>query len=122
VNVGVQVLVRLLAQQAVSYLTLGAAAIAEYRRTWIRRIVLLLVGTIMALAGTTALWVSGLVAVWDTQWRAEYVAGSALVLLAVAVLVIRSAVGARDPGPSGSALRGEFAKDRELFEQWKSTL
>jgi uncharacterized membrane protein YqjE len=122
VNVGVQVLVRLLAQQAVSYLTLGTAAIAEYRRTWIRRIVLLLVGTIMAVAGTTALWVSGLVVVWDTPWRAQYVAGSALLLLVAAVLLIRSAVGARPPGPSSGALRGELAKDRELFEQWKSTL
>ena len=57
-----------LGRHLLCYLQLGVTAAAEYRSAWVRRIVMLLVGVVAAIAGLIALWITGLVAVWDTPW------------------------------------------------------
>lgn len=118
----IQALVRLLVQHLGSYLDLGAAAAAEYRSAWLRRLVLLIVGIATALAGAVAMWTAGLVALWDTPWRLAYAGGSALLLLLVAATSLYGAIARRPAGPSIGVLRAELSKDMELFQQWKQTL
>lgn len=117
-----QALVRLLVQHFGSYLDLGAAAVAEYRSAWARRLVLFVVAAATGIAGVVALWATGLVALWDTPWRLGYVAGSAVLLLAVAAGAMYGAVASRPAGRSAGVLRSEFNKDMELFQQWKQSL
>lgn len=119
---GARVLIRLLLQHLGSYLDLGAAAAAEYRSAWIRRVLLFVVAMATGIAGVVALWIAGLVALWDTPWRLAYAACSAALLLVIAVGTLYSAMGARTTGPSASVLRAELRKDMELFQQWKQTL
>ena len=118
----IHALVRLLAQHALSYVELGAAAAAEYRSAWVRRSVLVLAGLLTALVGLSALWGAGLIALWDTPWRLGYALFSAVVLLAVATWALCEALMGRSAGPSSGALKSELRKDVELFQQWKSTL
>lgn len=110
-----------LARHLGTYFELGAAAAVEYRRAWIRRIVLLLVATTTCLAGCMALWVAGLVALWDTPWRLTYVVTSGVVLLAVAAVTALAGT-TRAAGPFTGVLKTELRKDAELFQQWKSTI
>jgi uncharacterized membrane protein YqjE len=117
-----QALVRLLVQHLGSYLDLGAAAVAEYRSAWARRLVLFIVAAATGIAGVVALWAAGLVALWDTPWRLGYVAGSALLLLVVAASALYGALAGRSAGPSVGVLRSELNKDMELFQQWKQSL
>ena len=114
--------VRLLLQHASSYAELGAAAAAEYRSAWARRIILAVVGVAAGIAGLVALWCTGLVALWDTPWRLAYVGGTALILLVVAGGSLWYALTSHPAGPSSRLLRAEFDKDMELFQEWKSTL
>jgi H+/Cl- antiporter ClcA len=117
-----QALFKLLMRHASSYVELGAAAAAEIRNAWARRIVLLLVGLIAGLVGVVALWATGLVALWDSDWRLAYVAGSAMVLLVTAAGTLWGALARRPAGPSSDVLQSELRKDMELFQEWKSTL
>jgi uncharacterized membrane protein YqjE len=117
-----QALLTLLMRHASSYVELGAAAAAEYRKAWARRFVLLLIGITAAFAGVLALWATGLVALWDTDWRLAYVAGSAMVLLVTAAGTLYGALSRRPAGPSSGVLQSELRKDMELFQEWKSTL
>jgi uncharacterized membrane protein YqjE len=121
-TVGVSALAPLLMRHLASYAELGAAAAAEYRSAWTRRLCLLLVGMVAALAGIMALWTAGLIALWDTPWRVTYAAASALVLLFVAIATLWAAISAGATGPSAGALKGEMQKDLDLFRQWKGTL
>jgi hypothetical protein len=111
-----------LGRHLLCYLQLGATAAAEYRSAWVRRIVLLLVGMAAAMAGLVALWITGLVAAWDTPWRLFYVAVSALLLLIVAAVALYRGVVKPLAGPATRILRAELHKDMELFQEWKSTL
>jgi hypothetical protein len=120
--VGAQALVRLLLEHFGAYLNLGAAVAAEYRSAWARRLVLLLVAVVTAIAGVVAAWGAGLVALWDTPWRLAYVAGSAALLLVIAGISLYGAVTGRPAGRSARILRTELHKDMELFQQWKQTL
>jgi hypothetical protein len=120
--VRIHAVVRLLAQHALSYVELGAAAAAEYRSAWVRRFVLVLAGLLTALVGLAALWGAGLIALWDTPWRLAYALISAGVLLAGAIWALCEALMGRSAGPSSGALKIELRKDVELFQQWKSTL
>ena len=117
-----QALLTLLMRHASSYVELGAAAAAEYRTAWTRRIVVRLVGITAGFAGVMALWATGLVALWDTDWRLAYVAGSAMVLLVTAAATLYGAFARRRAGPSSDVLQSELRKDMELFLEWKSTL
>lgn len=120
---GAQALVlRLLVQHLGCYLDLGAAVAAEYRSAWARRLAWLVVGVATGIAGMVALWATGLVALWDTPWRLWYVAGSALLLLGIAAIALHGALNGRPSGAAADALRAEFTKDMELFQQWKQTL
>ena len=118
----IQSLLRLLVQHASSYGELAAAVAVEYRSAWVRRIVLLMVGIVTAIAGVFATWAVGLVALWGTPWRLAYVAGSAMLLVVVAVTCLYYALAARPSGPSSSVLRSELRKDMELFNEWKRSL
>jgi len=118
----IQALLRLLLQHAGSYAELGAAAAAEYRSAWARRLVMLLVAIVSGIAGIAALWGTGLVALWDTPWRLAYVAGSAMALLIAAGATLYAAFSSRPAGPSSGMLRAELKKDMELFQEWKCTL
>lgn len=117
-----QALLRLLAQHLGSYLELGAAAAAEYRSAWARRLALFLVATATGMAGLAVLWAAGLVALWDTPWRLFYVMASAILLLLTAVGTLYAVMARQPAGPSTGVLRSELHKDMELFQQWKSTL
>jgi hypothetical protein len=119
---GAQALIRLLAQHASAYAQLGAAAAAEYRGVWVRRIVLVLVAALTGMAGLAALWATGLIALWNTPWRIAYVGISAGLLIAVAGFTLWAALSRKSPGPSAGVLKAELQKDMELFHQWKSTL
>lgn len=112
----------LLLEHASSYAELGAAAAAEYRRAWRRRLVLLVAGVIATIAGLSALWTAGLIAVWETPWRLAYAMGSAMALLLAAGACVHGALTRTGPGPSAGILQSELRKDKELFEQWKATL
>jgi hypothetical protein len=122
VSVLTPLLTPLLARHLASYLELGAAAAVEYRGTLARRVVLALVGLIVAIAAVIAVWTAGLVALWETPWRLGYAATSALVLLVAAIFILRAALGPRPAGACAGALRVEMDKDMELFREWKSTL
>ena len=119
---GLQAVIGLLARHTASYVELGAAAAAEWHSAWTRRVGLLLLALATGIAGVAALWGSGLLLLWDTQWRLAYVLGSAILLVIVAVSALRGALGRHSAGPSSGALRSELQKDLELFQQWKSTL
>ncbi|HWL62487.1 MAG TPA: hypothetical protein VNQ32_06810 [Steroidobacteraceae bacterium] len=118
----IKALLGLLVRHASSYAELAVAAAAEYRVALARRLVLLAVGVVTALAGLFAAWATGLVALWDTPWRLAYVGGSALLLLLVAGTSLYYALSARSPGPSGGVLRSELRKDMELLQEWKRSL
>ncbi len=118
----IKALLGLLLRHASSYSELAVAAAAEYRRALARRLLLLAIGTVAALAGVFAAWATGLVALWDTPWRLAYVGGSALVLLVVAGACLYYALSARSPGPSSGVLRSELRKDMELLQEWKRSL
>lgn len=105
-----------------SYMELGAAAVAEYRSAWIRRLVFALLAVVLGLAGLATLWLAGLVALWDTQWRLVYVTTSAVVLLVLAGVAAYGALAWRTRGLAAGVLKSELNKDLELFQQWKSTL
>lgn len=113
---------RLLLEHVSSYAELGAAAAAEYRRAWMRRLVLLLAGFLAAMTGLAALWAAGLIAFWETTWRLAYALGSAMALLVAGGACLYGALARAEPGPSAGILRSELRKDKELFEQWKATL
>jgi hypothetical protein len=68
-----------------------------------------------------ALWTSGLIAFWDSTWRVPYAAVSGLLLLALGIWLLRSAMAGGSSGPSAVVLRSELQKDMELYQQWKST-
>jgi uncharacterized membrane protein YqjE len=112
----------LLLEHASSYAELGAAAVEEYRRALLRRALLLSIGVLLGVAGLAALWLGGLVALWETPWRLAYVMGSAMVLLVIAGATLYGALARSEPGPSTGMLRAELRKDMELFQQWKGTL
>jgi hypothetical protein len=104
-----------------SYLELGAAAAAEVRRSWIRRALLAVLAATACLAGAGALWLVGLLALWDTQWRLAYVVITAGLLLLAAAAATMCAVARRPAGPFTGVLQSELRKDVELFQEWKST-
>lgn len=116
-----EAVIQQLARHFAPYLELGVAAADEYRGAVVRRLVLLLLAIPVALVGIAALWATGLVALWDTQWRLAYAAGSALVLLAAAAAALYGALGRRAPGHYGDLLRTEIRKDMELLREWKSS-
>jgi uncharacterized membrane protein YqjE len=111
-----------LARHLSCYVQLGATAASEYRSAWVRRLVLMVVALVTFAAGLVALWVAGLVGLWDTPWRLAYVVISATVLLGVAAITCYSAVKARVAGPASQVFGSELRKDLELFNEWKSTL
>jgi hypothetical protein len=117
-----QALLRQLLEHADSYTELGAAALAEYRSAWRRRLVWLLVGAVTGIAALATMWATGLVALWETPWRLAYVAGSAMVLLVISGAALHAALARGAPGPSAGLLRSELRKDMELWQQWKRTL
>ena len=121
-NVRFQVLLLELARHANSYAELGAAAASEYRSVLTRRLALLGVGVVTSIAGLIALWGAGLVAAWDTSWRVPYALLSALLLVGIAAVSLYCALAARPARGSMALFRDELQKDKELFQQWKSTL
>jgi len=104
------------------YAQLGAAAAVEYRGAWIRRIALALLAAVTFIAGSCALWLTGLMAVWDSPWRMTYVVGSAVLLLLFAAVAWVVAMAQPTTGPVTGVLKSELQKDAELFEQWQSTM
>ena len=118
---GVSALAPLLVRHLASYAQLGAAAASEYRGACARRLLLLVFGVVGAVTGVEALWTAGMMALWDTPWRAMYAFGSAAVLLVAAIAMLMGAMSAGVPGPSTDALKGEVLKDLELFRQWKGS-
>jgi uncharacterized membrane protein YqjE len=121
-TVGVSALAPLLMRHLASYAELGAAAASEYRSAWARRLCLLVLGMVAALAGIVALWAAGLIALWDTPWRFTYAGASALLLLIIAIATLWGALAAGATGPSTGAFKDEVQKDLALFRQWKGTL
>jgi hypothetical protein len=119
---GLQALIGLLARHAASYVELSAAAAAELRNAWVRRFLMLWLALATGIAGAAALWGAGLLLLWNTPWRLAYAFGSAVLLLIVALIALRGALGRGSAGPSAGALKSELQKDMELFHQWKSTL
>jgi hypothetical protein len=111
-----------LGRHLLCYLQLGVTVAAEYRSAWVRRLVLMLVGVATGIAGLATLWLTGLVALWDTPWRLFYVAASAVVLLLVAGISLYRALVPPAAGPAARTFRAELRKDMELFHEWKSTL
>jgi len=115
-------LIRMVARHLGSYFELGAAAAAEFRRALARRALCVFMGMAASIVGLLALWGSGLISVWESTWRLPYAVVSAVLLLAVGVWLLRSAMARTHSGPSTGVLRSELQKDMELFQQWKSTL
>jgi uncharacterized membrane protein YqjE len=113
---------RALARHLGIYAQLGAAAAVEYRSAWLRRIWLAVAAIIAFVAGSCALWLAGLMAVWDTGWRMAYVVGSAVLLLLFAVVAWLIAMTRPAAGPVASVLKSELHKDAELFQQWQSSI
>jgi hypothetical protein len=111
-----------LARHIGCYLQLGASVAEEYRSAWVRRAVLTLVAVIAFLAGSMALWATGLVALWDTPWRLTYLVVSATVLLTITIVAAYSAAVTRKTGPAAAQFGAELRKDMELFQEWKRTL
>jgi hypothetical protein len=111
-----------LARHAGAYVELGAAAAAEWRSAWKRRLAMLVVGATAGMAGVAVSWAAGLVALWDTRWRLIYLLISAALLLAVGTTMLYYALARRSSGPATGFLRSELRKDLELLQQWKSTL
>jgi uncharacterized membrane protein YqjE len=118
----IKALLGLLVRHASSYVELAAAAAVEYRSALARRLLLLAVGLVTAVAGLLAAWATGLVALWNTPWRLAYVGGSALLLLVVAGVTLYYALLSRPAGPSSRVLRSELEKDMELLQEWKHSL
>ena len=118
---GADAFIGLLVRHLASYFELGAAAAGELRIALARRLICALAGMTVAIVGLLALWPSGLISVWDSSWRMPYAAVSGMLLLAVAVWLLRSAMANGNSGPSAGILRSELQKDMELFQQWKST-
>ncbi len=104
------------------YLQLGAAAAIEYRGTWLRRALLLLIAVVAGTAGLTALWIAGLVSLWDTPWRLTYVVITAATVLVISGVALYLVLSKGSAGPAADILGSELRKDMELFLQWKSTL
>ena len=104
------------------YVQLGASAAIEYRSTWLRRALLLLIAVVAGTAGLTALWMAGLVALWDTQYRLTYVIVTAATVLVIAGVALYLVLSKASAGPAADVLGSELRKDMELFLQWKSTL
>ena len=111
-----------LARHLSCYLQLGATAAGEYRSAWARRLALLLEALAAAGAGLVALWIAGLVGLWDTPWRLPYVVLSATLLLGVAVVAAYYAMREQVAGPAAQVFGTELRKDLELLQEWKSTL
>jgi hypothetical protein len=111
-----------LARHLGAYIELGAEAACEVRNAWVRRIVLAWLAGVAFFAGSCALWLAGLMAVWETGWRMAYVLGTALLLLAFAVVAWIVATTRPAPGPATGTLKSELYKDAELFQQWKDTM
>jgi hypothetical protein len=104
------------------YLQLGAAAAVEYRSTWLRRALLILIAVVAGTAGLAALWIAGLVALWETPWRLTYVIVSAVAVIIVSAVALYLVLAKASAGPAADLLGTELRKDMELFLQWKSTL
>lgn len=109
-------------QHLCSYVELGAAAAAEYRSAWARRLLLGLLVAVTGIAGLGAAWGAGLIALWNTPWRLAYVAVTALLLLATAGWALWMLLKEQSAGPMAGILQSELRKDMELFQQWKNTL
>jgi hypothetical protein len=112
----------LLAQHLGFYAQLGVAAAAEYRKGWVRRLLLFSIAVLAGLGGIAAAWIAGLAALWDTPWRVPYVVASAIALLTGAAVALYAALAARPAGTAAGLLRAELQKDRELVMQWTRTL
>lgn len=104
-----------------AYAELGAAAAAEYRASFSRKLCWAALATVAGLAGLVAAWMIGLVAFWETPWRLTYVITSAAVLLAVAVIAAAVAFSPEQGGRAASLMREEIHKDMELVAQWTRT-
>jgi hypothetical protein len=104
------------------YVQLGAQAAIEYRSTWLRRALLLLIAVLAGTAGIAALWIAGLVALWDTPWRLTYVIITAVTVLVISGIAMYLVISKASAGPAADTLGSELRKDMELFLQWKSTL
>lgn len=111
-----------LARHLGTYMELGAAAAEEYRSALVRRATLALLAAVTFVAGSGALWLAGLVALWDTGWRTGYVLGTAVLLLLFAVVTWVVAMTRPLTGPVAGVLKSELHKDAELFQQWKTSI
>ena len=111
-----------LARHLGTYIQLGAEAASEVRSALIRRVVLALLAAAAFIAGSAALWLAGLMAVWQSPWRMAYVVGSGVLLLLFAVVAWLVAMMRPASGPATGILKSELNKDAELFQQWQSTI
>jgi MFS family permease len=105
-----------------TYVELGAEAASEVRSAWMRRIVLGMIAAVAFIGGSCALWLAGLMAVWNSNWRMAYVVGSAVMLLLFAAVAGVVAMARPAGGPVTGALKSELRKDAELFQEWQSTI
>ncbi len=99
-----------LARHLGCYLQLGATAAGEYRSAWVRRTVLLMVAMATCAAGFAALWVAGLVGLWDTPWRLTYILATATLLLVVAIVTLYRALTTPAAGPAAQVFGSEMRK------------
>lgn len=119
---GAGALIQVAVRHLGSYLELGASAATEWRSTLTVRLILMMAALLTGTIGLAALWVLGLIAVWESPWRAWYAAISALLLLGLSAWFAVSALAPASAGSSSRILGSELRKDMELFQQWKSTL
>jgi len=117
-----QAILLALARHLGTYLELGAAAAVEYRRVWLRRVVLLMLAALAFFVGVAALWLTGLVALWGTGWAMAYVMGSSALLLVIAFAAGTAAMAQSGDGPASKVLRNELSKDVEFYNEWTSTI
>jgi uncharacterized membrane protein YqjE len=102
-----------------SYLELLGRAAAEYRASFLRRVLYATAAVVTAVAALLSAWVTGLALLWDTQWRLAYCLTSVVLCLAATAILALLAMRRAVPGPYTRTLKQEAAQDLALLEEWR---
>ncbi len=111
-----------LGRHLLCYLQLGATAAAEYRSAWVRRIVMLLVGTMVAVIGVRGVVGRGPGRPMGYAMAAGLCGRQRAAAGGRSRVMLYRALTPPAAGPAARIFRAELRKDMELFHEWKSTL
>lgn len=99
------------------YAPLLRDAALEYRESFVRRLLLLMVGACMALVAAMVCAVWLVMSLWNSEFHHWFIAAAVAGLVIVSIALLRAS-GRRVPGPRGQKLRYELAQDHALIREW----